>query len=117
MERIPRLTDIRTLHFVWAAMTAIVLGVALDAVTGPLWVHFGLHATALEYVGSGLAALGYWLLWLLLPISAFRPERRFYTSGDCTLRAKRFGLVFGLLVLVHGWIVVALVSVWRGGWR
>ena len=110
MERIPRLTNIRTVHFAWAALIAMVLGCALDAVTGPLWVHFGLHATALEYVGGGLGALGYGLLWLLLPISAFRPESRFYTSGDCALRAKRFGLVLGLLVLAH--VVVSLPLIW-----
>lgn len=98
-------------------MVSIVVGWALDAMTGPLWVRFGIHATALEYVGGGVAILGYWLLWVLLPVSAFRPENRFYTRGDCSLRAKRFGLVLGLLFVVHLMIVVAVFFMWGEGWR
>ncbi len=93
------------------------LGFALEGLTGPIWVRWGLHATALEYVGDALAVAGYWLLWLLLPISALRPERDFSVRGDCKLRAKRFGLVLGLLVLVHAAIVLTLALAWRGGWR
>ena len=111
MNRIPRLTDVRTIHFAWAAIAAMVLGSALDYVTGPLWVHFGLHAIALEYIGGGLAVLGYWMLWLLLPISAFRPERRFYTKGDCALRELRCWQVFGLLLLVHIALIALMAAI------
>lgn len=76
-----------------------------------------MHATALEYLGGGLAWVGYWSLWVLLAISAFRPETRFYLSGDCLLRAKRFGLILGILVLVHVWFVVAVFIAFRGGFR
>jgi hypothetical protein len=117
MERPFRFKDVRTTRFAWAAMLSIVIGWALDALTGPLWVRFGIHATALEYFGGGLAALGYGLLWILLPVSAFRPENRFYMRGDCSLRAKRFGLVLGFLLLVHLLLVLGLAFMWRGGWR
>jgi hypothetical protein len=114
MERPFRFRDIRTTRFAWAAMVCIAIGWALDAVTGPLWVRFGIHATALEYVGGGIWVLGYGLLWVLLPVSAFRPENRFYAHGDCLLRAKCFGLVLGLLLIVHLLFVLAFALTWRG---
>jgi hypothetical protein len=113
MEGIFRLSNIRTTLFAWAALACIITGWAIDAVTGPLWVRFGIHANALEYIGGGLAALGYWSLWLLLPVSAFRPETRFYRHGDCSLRVKRFILILSLLVAVHLWIILAIAFLWR----
>jgi hypothetical protein len=112
MERSFRIKDIRTTQFAWAAMAIIVMGGVLDVVNGPLWVRFGIHAPALEYIGSGLAAVGYGLLWVLLPVSAFRPENRFYMRGDCSLRAKRFGLILGLLLALHLLLFLAIALTW-----
>lgn len=47
-----RLADIPTIRLCWIALALLVVGRLLDAITGPLWVHFGLHATALEYIGG-----------------------------------------------------------------
>ena len=92
-----------------------VIGVVMDLITGPLWVHLGLHAYSLEIIGTGLFWLSYIALWILLPVAAFRPVDRFYLHGDCLLRLRKFGLVFGALTVIH---VILIATVWytfRGG--
>lgn len=93
----------------------MLVGWALDAVTSPLRIHLGIHVDVLEYLGGAIFWIGYGVLWALLPVSAFRPENRFYLSGDCTQRARRFGLVLGIIVLVHVLIFIALALMLRGG--
>lgn len=112
MTLVSRLSSWPTKRFIWAATILFLVGWAADAVTGPLWVHFGIHAHALEYLGAGFAWIGYWVLWLLLPISAFRPETRFCLRGDCLLRAKRFGLVLAVLFVLHIAMVVSFALAW-----
>ena len=115
MTRIQRFCSLSTKHFVWLTVPIMVIGWALDAVTGPLWSHFGIHANALEYIGGGLFWVGYCLLWVLLPVAAFRPESRFYLKGDCGLRAKRVGLVVAILLIIHVLLVIALAPLLPGG--
>lgn len=117
MKQPLRLTDINTTQIAWVAMMSIGIASALDAITGPLWVHFGIHATVLESLSTALFWLSYGTLWLLLLVSAFRPETRFYAHGDCSLRAKRFALILSLLIVVHLWIAALAVFAFRGGWR
>lgn len=107
-----RLSSCPTKRFVWAAIFLFLAGWAADAVTGPLWVHFGVHAHALEFLGGGLAWIGYGMLWALLPVSAFRPEARFYLKGDCLLRAKRFGLVLAMLIILHIAMAINFALAW-----
>jgi hypothetical protein len=116
METPFRFTDVRTTQLAWAAMVCAGVGWALDAVTGPLWVRFGIHAGVLETLGTGLWWFAYAVLWLLLPVSAFRPENRFYTQGDCLLRVKRFALILSLLAVMHLLIAVSVAFAFRGGW-
>lgn len=115
MERAFGLSKIRTTTYAWAAILIAGLGWALDAVTSPLWSRFGIHANSLEILGAGLFWFAYAALCLLLPISAFRPETRFYTHGDCSLRAKRFATVLALFVVANLFIVAAIAFAFGGG--
>lgn len=106
-------SNVPTKRYAWLAVLGCVLGYALDKATEPLWVHLGIRAPALEYIGAGLFWLGYAVLWLLLPIAAFRPDSRFYYGGDCALRWRRAGFVLALLALVHGWLLISLIVLAR----
>jgi hypothetical protein len=94
-------------------MASIFVGQVLGKLPNLICIHLGIQPQAMEYLGSGLWLLGYWLLWVLLPISAFRPENRFYCVGDWSLRVKRFSLIFGLIALVHLWIILAFAFMWQ----
>ena len=87
----------------------------MDAITGPLWVRFGIHGNVLESLSTGIFWAAYGLMWILLPVAAFRPENRFYLKGDCRLRAKRFGLVLGIHVVLYVLILVTYALAFRGG--
>jgi hypothetical protein len=115
MTLITRLRGLPTRKFVWAALTCMLVGWALDAVTGPLRVYFGLNAGVLEYLGGTIFWFGYGVLWVLLPVAAFRPESRFYLRGDCSLRARRFGFVLGTILIAHILIFIAFAWMWKGG--
>ena len=91
-------------HICLAAILWFV-GVACDAITEPLWTHYGLHAVALEYLGGGLAWSGYVYLWILLCVAPFRPTNRFSLVGECATRAKLTATVFVVLMIVHAMII------------
>lgn len=98
----------------------IVLGLALsgwllDAIPGPTWSQWGVHSRGMEIFSTGLFNLCYGALWILLPVAAFRPLDRFYMKGDCLLRLRKFGLVFGILVLIHALIIAHFAYLFRGG--
>jgi hypothetical protein len=114
MKPIHYLNSLETKTWVWLAVAVMLVARIMDAVTGPLWVHFGLHATALEYIGMGLGWCAYAFLLALIPISTFRPERRFYLRGDCRLRAKRCGFVVGVNVVVYLLFVIAMMVMMSG---
>jgi hypothetical protein len=114
MKTIHYLNSLNTKTWVWMAVAVMAAGWAMDAVDGPLWVHFGVHTTVLEYVGTGLVWGAYAFLLALIPISAFRPERRFYLKGDCRLRAKRCGFVVGVNVAIFVLIAVTVAVTFSG---
>jgi hypothetical protein len=91
------------------ALTLVLFGWSLDAVTGPLWRCWNIHAGLLEIIGMGLFWIGYAAIWILLPISAFRPKNRFYLDGDCKLRLCKFGTMLGLLLIPHILMLIGLM--------
>jgi hypothetical protein len=103
MTPIQRFCRLSTKYFVWFAVAIMVVGWAIDAVPG---------SRVLEYIGSGVFWLGYWFLWLLLPIAAFRPQNYFYLEGDCGLRVKRVGFVAAVLLSVHLLILLSIALIW-----
>jgi hypothetical protein len=108
-----RFSNVPTKRYAWFVVIACVVGSAIDKATEPLWVHFGIHASAFEYLGAGLFWSGYSVLWLLVPIAVFRPDSRFYCDGDCVLRLKRVGFILALLTLMHAWLVLSYIALYR----
>jgi hypothetical protein len=115
MPRIAQFSSLPTKLFVWLAVILMLMGWGMDMVTGSLWVHLGIHAHVLEFIGSTIFWFGYFFLWVLLPVAAFRPENRFYTRGDCQLRFKRVAFVAAILLAVHIWIFISIGMFFRGG--
>ncbi|MEO5712548.1 MAG: hypothetical protein ABIT37_03590 [Luteolibacter sp.] len=109
-----RFSRLSTKSYVWMSVALMAIGSGLDAITGPLWVHFGIHGHALEYFGGGIYWLGLSLLLLLIPVAASRPDDHFYLRGDCKLRAQRVGFVFGVLLVVFIVMIVGLALAMRG---
>ncbi|MEY3898083.1 MAG: hypothetical protein RLZZ214_3604 [Verrucomicrobiota bacterium] len=109
-----RLSNLPTKSYVWVSLVLMVIGWGLDAITGPLWVRFGIHGQALEYLGGGVFWAGFALLVLLIPLAAFRPDNRFYLDGDCKLRAKRVGFVLGVLLAVMVVMIVGIALMMSG---
>lgn len=109
-----RCSSLTTKSYVWVSLAMMAIGWVLDAITGPLWVHFGIHGQALEYLGGGINWLGICLLLLLLPVAAFRPDNRFYLQGDCRLRAKRVGFVLGVILAVFIVMIVGFALMMSG---
>lgn len=108
MTVVARCSSLPTKSYVWVSLGLMVTGWALDAITGPLWVRFGIHGLALEYLGGGIFWLGFGLLAILVPVAAFRPDDRFYLKGDCKLRAKRVGFVLGVLLAVFIVMIIGM---------
>jgi len=114
MQRTHHLAKLSTKSWVWIALASLLVGWIMEGITSPLWVHFQIHAKALEYLGSGIFWLGYCALWILLPIAAFRPEARFYLHGDCRLRLRRFGFVACVITIVHLLLFIDITIKFRG---
>ncbi len=109
MTATARLLHWPTLHYVKAAGALMLVAWGMDAITGPLWGRFGIHGQALESLSTGIFWLAYIMMWILLPVAAFRPENRFYLKGDCRLRAMRFGLVLGIHVAIYLLIAISYI--------
>jgi hypothetical protein len=103
-------TKISTKAYGWCALGFCLIGYVLDALSGSLWVHWHIHGRPLDYIGGGLFWLGYALLWILLPVSLFRPNSRFYMTGDCCSRASMFGFTALLLLAAHALIIWSIYT-------
>jgi hypothetical protein len=97
-----------TKAYAWAAFSLCVAGSLLDVLAGALWIHLGVHGRLFEAAGGGLFWLGYILLWILLPLSLFRPNSRFYLGGSCCSRVKTSVFTAILLLAAHALILFSL---------
>jgi|SRR5690606_18834558 len=104
------LYKLSTKAYGWLSLSLCLTGYILGALSGPLWVHWGIHGRSLDYIGGGLFWLGYALLWILLPVSLFRPNSRFYMTGDCCSRASMFGFTALLLLTAHALIIWSIYT-------
>lgn len=96
----------------WSVL-ACLLGYSLDKSAQTLGAYWRVPLQSSETLGLSLFFLGYTALWVLLPVSLFRPEDRFYIGDDCALRARRCGEVTVLLLSMHALIVLeAIQALW-----
>lgn len=114
MKTIRHLNTLNTTTWIWLAVGLMATGWALEALHILVWPHYRVAAKVMEYLGTGVAWAGYACILALIPISAFRPENRFYLNGDCGLRAKRFGLVLAVNFAVFVLLVLTIASAISG---
>ena len=87
----------------WIAI--FVVAGLIDALSGYLWVSHGVHTPRVEGLSTILGWIGVVGLFILLPVSAFRPFNEFSLKGYCRQRAKLFGITLAINIMIFAWVV------------
>lgn len=100
-----RINNLSTSRHLTLWITIFVAACLTDGLSSYLWLSHGVHTPRVEVTSTILGWIGIVGLFILLPVSAFRPFNEFSMNGHCRQRAKLFGITLATNIMIFAGVV------------